>query len=704
MKQVIQSLKSGDITLADLPVPTISEGHSVVKTHVTLVSSGTERMLLEFGKSNLIKKALSQPEKVKLTVDKVKTDGFLATYEAVSSKLDQPISPGYCNVGTVIESKIQGINVGQRVVSNGPHAEFVSVPKNLQAKVPDNVSDEEASFTVLASIGLQGIRLAKPTIGETFVVFGLGLIGLLIVQLLRANGCQVIGIDLDPSRQKLAESFGAKVISADNEIDAAKQVIDCNSNQPVDGVLIAASTSNNELISQAAQMCRKRGRIILVGVTGLNLNRADFYEKEITFQVSCSYGPGRYDNLYENKGIDYPLPFVRWTEQRNFESVLKLMSDGYLDVKPLISHRYKIENAKDALELLTSKTESPLGILLQFSTSHELPKLERTISVGKQNVGDISNPRIVFLGAGNYASRVLIPAFKSAKATMHTIISLGGVTATHHGKKFGFQNVSSSYEEVLSDETTDAVVIATRHNDHAQQIILALEAGKHVFCEKPLCISSNELDDIRDACRNNPDRLLMVGFNRRFSPLVVKMKELITKIAKPKAVIITVNAGYLPGDHWINDPNIGGGRIVGEACHFIDLACHLINEEILSYDVNASPFGTDAVTINISFSGGSIASIHYLCNGDKAFPKERVEVFVSGKILRIENFKKLLGWGWRDFKKDSLWKQDKGQNACAASFVNSLKGDHGAPIPLNEILDITQLSIDVAKVVRTKFC
>ena len=450
MIQVLQSLKDGSTELVDVPAPMLRKNHLLVNTHYTLVSAGTERMLVEFGKANWIDKARQQPDKVRMVLDKVKTDGLAATYDAVSSKLDQPLALGYCNVGRVAEvgGGVSGYVVGDRVVSNGKHAEVVAVPINLTAKIPDTVSDEEASFTVLAAIGLQGIRLVEPTLGECVVVTGLGLIGLLTLQMLKAQGCRVMGVDYDPVRLKLAQEMGADVVvnpgAGQDPLAAASEF---SRGRGVDAVIITASTSSNEPISQAAKMSRKRGRIVLVGVIGLELSRADFYEKELSFQVSCSYGPGRYDPSYEEGGVDYPVGFVRWTEQRNFEAVLDMMASGVLKVQPLITHRFKLQDAKNAYDLLSSK-EPSLGILLEYPAAQD-HSVERAEVLARREVSlrsEQSKPEkasLLFLGAGNYAGRVLIPAFKESGASLHTVVSSGGVTARHYGKKFGFELAST---------------------------------------------------------------------------------------------------------------------------------------------------------------------------------------------------------------------------------------------------------------------
>lgn len=701
MKQILQSLKDGSTQLADVPAPSAGHGQLLIHTTASLVSAGTERMLVEFGKAGWVSKARQQPDKVKMVLEKARTDGIATTLDAVRSKLDQPLALGYCNVGRVMEigKGIEGFAPGDRVVSNGKHAEIVAVPKNLCAKIPDKVNDETASFTVLAAIGMQGIRLAKPTLGECVVVTGLGMIGLLSVQMLRAQGCRVLGLDPDPARRELARGFGAEVVNpAGDDIIAAALAF--SRGQGADAVLITATTKSSDPVSQAAQMCRKRGRILLVGVVGLELSRADFYEKELSFQVSCSYGPGRYDPAYEEGGRDYPIGFVRWTEQRNFEAVLDLMAAGAIKVEPLISHRFPIEQAEEAFALLTSP-EPSLGILLEYQQNQPSKQLtNRRVSLAPPPPP--GKATVAFLGAGNYAGRVLIPAFKAAGANLHSVVSGGGVSAVHFGKKYGFSEARTDSETVLEDPSIDTIVVATRHNAHASQVLAALRAGKHVFCEKPLCLTLEELAEIEIEAKARPNQHLMIGFNRRFAPHVVKMKSLLDMINEPKSFIMTVNAGDIPADHWTQDKEIGGGRIIGEACHFIDLLRHLAGAPITGHEVAtlgshpALAVHNDKVSITLTFADGSIGTVHYLANGHKGFPKERLEVFCAGRVLQLDNFRTLRGWGWKGFSRMKLWRQDKGQKACASAFVQAVKDGGEAPIPVDEIIEVSRVTIEAA--------
>jgi predicted dehydrogenase/NADPH:quinone reductase-like Zn-dependent oxidoreductase len=704
MKQVLQSLKDGRTEVASVPCPAVKSGQLLVASSRTLISAGTERTLVSFGKASLVSKARREPERVRAVLDKIRTDGVLPTIEAVLAKLDQPLPMGYCNVGVVTEvaEGVTGYAVGERVVSNGKHAEMVAVPANLCAKVPDGVSDDAAAFTVIGAIALQGIRLVQPTLGEAVVVTGLGLVGLMTVQLLRAHGCRVLGLDFDRQRLELAQRFGAEVadIGAADPVAAARSF---SRGRGVDAVLVTASTASSEPLHQAALMCRKRGRIVLVGVAGLELSRADFYEKELTFQVSCSYGPGRYDPAYEEGGVDYPIGFVRWTEQRNFEAVLDMLADGRIDVEPLISHRYSINDAVSAYDLVDG-SEPSLGILLEYAADRReagartVPVRPSSDSVGPRS----THPEVAvgFIGAGSYAASVLIPAFKIAGARLRSVASNAGVSGLHAARKFGFEETTTDTARLLADPGTDALVISTRHDSHAALVCEGLRAGKHVFVEKPLAMSVEEVQAVEDAYRasRSNTRILMVGFNRRFAPHVAKIHSLLRDVAEPKAFVMTVNAGAIPGEHWTQDRAVGGGRILGEACHFIDLLRFLAGAPIEREAVTTMRSRSgDTATISLGFADGSIGTIHYFANGSKSVPKERLEVFVSGRVLQLDNFRKLVGFGWPKFGKMALWRQDKGQRACAKAFIEAVAGGRAAPIPIDELLEVARVTIAVSK-------
>jgi predicted dehydrogenase len=711
MQQLLQSLADGRIVLEDIPVPNAAAGAVLIRTSRSLISSGTERMLLEFGRANWIKKIRQQPEKATQVIDKMRTDGVLATIDAVRSKLNQPIPLGYCNVGRVVETGAEAsdFKTGDRVVSNGSHAEFVSVGRNLCAHIPDSVSDDEAVFTPLAAIALQGLRLAGPAIGERFCVIGLGLVGLIAVQLLRANGCKVLGVDPDPVKSALARQFGADVVDLRAGEDVSKIAEGFSAGEGIDAVLITAATDSNEPIQQAAQMCRQRGRIVLIGVTGLELNRADFYKKEISFQVSCSYGPGRYDDVYESRGIDYPFGLVRWTEQRNFEAVLQLLESERLDVRPLISHRFAFGGAGAAYDLLADRTQASLGIVLDYrGESGEIgaPAIVRKLSLHAPASGaPVSMPAVAFIGAGNYAGRVLIPAFRSGGARLFAVATANGINAARYGRQYGFEIASTDVDAVLASPEVDIVVIATRHDTHALFVQRALAAGKHVFVEKPLALTGADVDAIevslRDAARPTPT--LMIGFNRRFAPLAARMKTLLDAVREPKTFVVTANAGAAPAGHWTVD-SAGGGRIIGEACHFVDLLRFLAGSPItgsVARRTGGSARTEDpSVCITLSFADGSVGTIHYLTGGHASFPKERVEVFAGGRVLQLDNFRRLRGYGWPRFESKRQWRQNKGQYACAAAMVRAIKAGDASPIPLEEILEVSRATIDASEAAR----
>jgi predicted dehydrogenase/threonine dehydrogenase-like Zn-dependent dehydrogenase len=706
VKQVVQDMAKGGTTLIDAPAPSVKHGHLLINTTQSLISTGTERMLVDFGKASVFQKALQQPDKVRQVLAKMQTDGVITTVEAVRSKLGQPLPLGYCNVGRVADvgQGVTGYRPGDRVVSNGPHADLVRVPQNLCAHIPDAVDDTTASFTVVAAIGLQGIRLAQPTLGESFVVTGAGLIGLLTIQMLRAQGCRVLAIDFDDYKLDMARGFGAQVCNPAKGEDPVAAGIAFSRGHGVDGVIITASTKSSDPVSQAARMCRPRGRIVLVGVTGLDLNRADFYEKELSFQVSCSYGPGRYDPAYEEGGQDYPFGFVRWTEQRNFEAVLDMMKAGQIDTLPLVTHRFEFEKAPDAYKTL-SEDKTALGIMLDYG--HDVAPRHSTHVVLNTAAPAADAVTVGFIGAGNYAARMLIPAFREAGAHLHTIASSGGTSSLVSGEKAGFAHATSDTDALIANPDISTVAVVTRHNSHARLTAQALRAGKHVFVEKPLAMTRDELADVQTAYAD-ADRHLMVGFNRRFAPQVQTMKKLLTATSEPKSFVMVMNVGAIPPNHWTQDHDIGGGRIIGEACHYIDLMRFLAGSEILS--VQARRMGNspgvvvteDKASITLGFADGSFGTIFYLANGGTSFPKERIEVFAAGGTLQLNNFLTLRGFGWKGFKKDKLWRQDKGQSACSRAFVEAVRTGGRAPIPAGELFEVARVTLDVADILRAQ--
>ena len=700
MKQIIQDIKNGNTILEELPAPLVKPGQVLIKTTRSLVSLGTERMLVEFGKANFLQKAKQQPDKVKEIINKVKTDGLQPTINAVLNKLGQPLPLGYCNVGRVIAvgKGVEGFSIGDRVASNGPHAEYVCVPKNLVVQIPEGVSDEEASFTVIGAIGLQGIRLANPTLGETVVVVGLGLIGLVTSQLLKANGCRVIGFDYDNVKVELARKFGIDAVNPADGVDQVGYVQNATGNIGADAVIITASNKSNEIISQSAKMSRKRGRIILVGVIGLEISRANFYEKELTFQVSCSYGPGRYDEQYEQKGQDYPLPFVRWTEKRNFETILNAIASKSIDVKSLITERILLANYNEVYSDMNNGRSIASIIEYPEKKSNEpirtirLNSLE--FSIGQGVVG--------IIGAGNFTSAMILPCLKKTQAKLKYISSAGGLTGTVLAKKFNIANSTTDNSSILNDNDVDLVMVTTRHNSHASLVVQALDHGKHVFVEKPLALNLTELDQIIDAIEKSK-KTVTVGFNRRFAPLAIKMKNLLGNSGSPMNIIATMNAGFIPANVWVHDMEIGGGRIIGEACHFIDLISFLTNSQVVSVCMNAlgqHPMdNSDNATILLKYENGTNAVINYFANGSKAYSKERVEVYHQERTLVIDNWRKLTGYGFKNFCSASSG-QDKGHQSQFNLLIESVTKGGSQIIPIDQIINTTKASFAAIESLR----
>lgn len=689
MKQIIQNLKNGNTELFEIPSPTVKPGCVLIETKATLVSLGTEKMLVNFAQANYLSKARQQPEKVKEVLNKIKTDGIRPTLNAVFSKLDSPMALGYCNAGIVIGvgHGVTNFKIGDRVVSNGQHAEVVNVKENLVAKIPNEVTFDDAVFTVVGSIGLQGIRLINPTLGETIVVVGLGLIGLLTVQLLSANGCNVIGIDIDEEKLELARSFGIKCINPSIE-NSVKVVNSLTESHGSDGVIITASSPSNDILSNAAHMTRRKGRIVLVGVIGLNLNRADFYEKEISFQVSCSYGPGRYDSNYEEKGLDYPIGFVRWTENRNFKAILNILKNEKLIIKPLISSIIKLNEAPDFYDNIG--TTKSIATIIKYSESES--KFDTVVSVNREV--DSVNGKIGIIGAGNFTGSMIVPKLKKIGANMHYIASSKGLSGTSLAKRYGIANSTTNYKDILKDNDVDSVVITTRHNDHASQVIEALEAGKHVFVEKPLALSLEELDIISN-CRIKTKKTVTVGFNRRFSPFSIYAKDKLGNSNSPITVIATMNAGFIPNDHWVQDIKIGGGRIIGEACHYIDLISYFTGSKVVSLVANTQENhgqqSSDIVSILLRYENGSQGILNYLSNGSKSLPKERVTIYSKGENIVIDNFKSIQFYGSSVKTKKSS--QDKGHENQFKNWNDMITKGGSEIINYDSILNTSKAAI-----------
>jgi predicted dehydrogenase/threonine dehydrogenase-like Zn-dependent dehydrogenase len=704
LKQLIQYFRTGETEIIESPVPTAGAKNLIIESKCSLISVGTEKMLLNFGKASIFNKAKQQPDKVIQVINKIKTEGLLSTVEAVWTKLNDPIPLGYSNVGEIVEtgSLVTDFKQGNRVVSNGPHAEFVSAPWTLAAKIPEIVDDESAAFTVLGSIAMQGWRLMNPTLGETIVVVGLGLLGQLTLQIARANGCRVIGIDIDNDKIEQAKKLGLRAVKSADLEENVSYIHQLTKGIGADGVIITASTSSEEILSQSSMMCRQRGKIVLVGVVPITVPRNLFYEKELSFQVSSSYGPGRYDPIYEQKGIDYPLPFVRWTAKRNMESFLFLLEQNKVDVKSLISHRFKFEKIREVYNTLDSI--NPLGVIIEYEETKDNSK--------KLNIKDTANkifrnkdkPVVGFIGVGNFAKMVMLPALKDANANIKTIASLEGYSAAIAANKNDIEVISSDAMHVFDDPEINTVFITTPHSSHASLVLQGLNSDKNVFVEKPLALTFDDLREISKVINNKQNLNLMVGFNRRFAPTIQKTKKRLENRIDPISVIITVNSGAIPMDHWVHDLETGGGRILGEGCHFIDLARYLIDSEIDMVAAistqNHSGTDEDKVMITLSFKDGSHASINYLANGNKSFPKERIEVFSSEKVYVIDNFKSLKSYG--DSLKSKGIKQDKGHYQEVKAFLQNVQDGKSSPIPIEQIFEIHLATLAVNKSIANK--
>ncbi|RPI88589.1 MAG: hypothetical protein EHM41_00770 [Chloroflexi bacterium] len=714
MKQLLQNLRSGETLVADVPIPAPQYGEVLVKTAASLVSAGTERTLVSFAEKNLVGKARSRPDLVRQVLDKARREGFLTTVEAAFNKLDQPMPLGYSSAGMVVAlgDGVEGIHVGQRVACAGGnyavHAEYAAVPHILVTPLPDKVAFEVAAFTTLGAIAMHGYRLAEVQLGERVAVIGLGLLGLLMVSIARAAGCRVLGIDLNPDRVLLAEKLGAEAVLRNHAEDAA-QVF--SSGRGCDAVLICADTKSDDPVELAGTIARDKAKVVAVGAVGLTIPRKIYYEKELTLVNSRSYGPGRYDPSYEEEGKDYPIGYVRWTEGRNMESFVDLLAEELVDVLPLITHRYPIEQAPDAYDLITGKREeSFLGVLLTYPDSTTEDADHRRVVIPRAGSSKPLEGYILragVLGAGGFASAVLLPALKGTPGVyLVGIASASGFTAAHAARKFGFRYAASREEELLQDPDVNTIFVLTRHNLHARQVCSALSLGKNVFCEKPLALNREELDDIEEALQGGQGGLLTVGFNRRFAPLAQKLKAFFASSPEPLIIHYRVNAGYIPASHWVHDPVQGGGRMIGEGCHFVDFLVYLNGEVPISVQATGIPdlgrYREDNVVLSFEFPNGSVGVVSYLANGDKAFPKERVEVFGGGRAAVLDDYRKLelVHEGRRETVKSRM-RQDKGHTAELNAFAAAVGAGGPAPIPYEQIFGVHQAVFAAVEALRS---
>jgi predicted dehydrogenase len=722
MKQLLQNLKNGQTTIEEVPIPTPRAGQALVRVAASLVSAGTERMVVEFAEKSLVGKARSRPDLVKQVVDKMQREGIVPTLEAAFNRLDSPMPLGYSSAGviTALGPGMDGFHIGQRVACAGGnyavHAEYNLIPRNLLTPLPDSVDFESAAFTTLGAIALHGFRLAEPQLGENVAVIGLGLLGLLTIQLASAAGCRVWGVDPDPERVALASQFGIAACSRQNAEDSARAF---TANRGFDSVIICADTASNDPVTLAGAIARDRAKIVATGAVGLTFPRKIYFEKELSFINSRSYGPGRYDPSYEENGRDYPIGYIRWTEGRNFEAVVGLLENGKLKVESLITHRFPIEQAAEAYEIITGKKKEPfLGVLLRYQVSGEAVSGEAVSSVRYQVSGktplthDTEKPDTVklgVLGAGLFANATLLPALKKVKdVELVGIASSGGLHAAHSGKKFGFRYACSDEEQILNDPDINTVLILTRHDTHADLAVRAMQAGKHVFVEKPLAVNGNQLLVIQEQLQITPQgqathQLLTVGFNRRFAPLAQQLHNSLATRQEPLYMHYRVNAGYIPLNHWTHDPEQGGGRIIGEGCHFIDFLAFLAGSAPVSVSAVALPDGgkyrEDNVSMTFTFADGSIGIVDYLANGDKSFPKERVEVFCGGSVAVLDDFRVLETVRDGKRKTAKLWGQDKGHFSEMQALVRAIREGH-PPIPYEQLISVTKASFAAVESIR----
>lgn len=712
MKAVLQNVKTGVIAVEDIPAPQARPGTVLVRNACSLVSAGTEKSVLEFSKSNYLQKARQRPDLVRKVLLKAKNDGLWQTYQAVSNLIDQPIQLGYSSAGTAIAvgEGVTDIAVGDRVACAGlfvaTHSEVVAVPRNLLVPVPDGVNMEQGCFVTLGAIAMQGTRLAPLELGEHILVYGLGLVGMISVQLAVAAGCRVIGVDLEPAKVELAGKLGADGVVAGPAM--VSTILHMTGGFGVDKVLMCAATSSNEPIETVPQVTRQKGVVVIVGDVGLNVPRRAYFEKEIDIRISRSYGPGRYDPSYEEGGIDYPYGYVRWTEGRNMASFLDLLARRRIDMAPLISHRFDVEQALSAYALIEGTVREPyLGIVIRYpqtdASAAPVHLVERRTAPA---AGDVT---IGMIGAGNFAKAFLIPAFAKAGGRFQAICTAAGVSASTVAKKYGAAVATTDAAAVLSDPAVRLVVIATRHDSHGGYVVDALSAGKAVFVEKPPAITLDELERVASAYRAADAAgrapFLAVGYNRRFSPLARVMRDTLRRTTEPMSIMYRVNAGFVPPSEWVHDPRTGGGRIVGESGHFVDFIAYLVGTPVVSVSASAIPATrtpkSDVVTITVDFADGSIGTVHYFANGDPRMPKEYVEAFCGGACAQLSNFRSLAVYGAKASGRTRYFNQVKGFEEEAEAVIGALRAGGPAPIPFNQLYATSKATLLVEQAITS---
>ena len=716
MKQLFQYYRNGELKLADVPVPGAKAGHVLVHNAASLVSVGTEKYMLELAKKSLVGKALARPDLAKQFLAKVQTDGLAEAWRQAMGRLNTPVPLGYSSAGEVVDvgRGVEGFAVGDRVGCAGSgyasHAQVVAIPANLCVKIPDNVSYDSAAFIALGGIALEAVRMARTSLGETVVVIGLGLLGQIAVQLLRAAGCHVIGMDLNPGKAKLAQEYGAEAVATDYQ----QLVSLCQhrtTSHGADAVIILAATPSNEPLQRSAEVCRERGRVVAAGLVGLEIPRKAFYEKELEFVVSRAWGPGVYDSAYTEKGLDYPIAHARWTAQRNMEEFLKLLDRGAVRLDYLITHRFPLEQATEAYQLILEAEQPYIGVLITYPHQPAQGGQSRVLwlrqdsgphsGVGVKTAGGVARTRasgIGFIGAGLFARGTLLPALKAVRSQyveLRGVATATGLNARHVSDKFGFAYCTTDYHEVLNDPQVDLVFIVTQHGSHARLTTEALQAGKHVFLEKPLAIDGQQLQQVVTAYNQlRPNLQLMVGFNRRFAPTVRWLKGQVAKIGEPLAVHCTINAGTVPASHWAHDPKQGGGRIIGEVCHFVELIQYLsgsVTTRIYAESLATEGYlPSDNVVLSLKMANGGVGSITYVAGGDKRYPRERIEVFGGGSVGVINNFKSATFTNRGRTQTHGRWaKVDRGVRAEMVVLLKAVRAGGEPPVPFEHYVYTT---------------
>lgn len=711
MKQIFQNFKTGNLELEEIPTPAIKEGFVLIKNYFSLISAGTEKSVIKLAKKNIIEKARSRPDQVKEVINKIKTDGILTTFQRVMSKLDEPLALGYSSTGEIIEigENVKEFSIGDKVACAGggyaSHAEIIAVPKNLCVKLPDNVSYQQASFTTLGSIAIQGIRRANLTPGEKIAVIGLGLLGQLTCQILKAYGFPIIGIDINET--KIKDCLEQGLLDIGTIPNKTEQLVKSfTKNNGVDAVIITAATKNNQPVELAGKISRKKGKVSIVGDIKMDIPRKVYYEKELDFKISCSYGPGRYDKNYEEKGQDYPFGYVRWTEKRNMEEFVRLINKNLIAPEKLITHIFNIEKAKKAYDFILNNPENEKinGILFSYDTKKEHKNI---ISFGKNTKYESKNKvNVGLIGVGNFAQGIILPALKKINhAYLLAAADTKGINAKKVIKQFNGQYATTDWHKIIEDKNIDLVIIATRHDLHAPIVIEALKRNKNVHVEKPLCLNKEELKEIIKIAQQSKGRL-MVGFNRRFAPLTIKAKK-IFKESAPLIISYTINAGFIPKDHWAHDLQEGGGRIIGEVCHFIDLCYYLVGSEPITVSASIIPHQKgvqteDNIAITLTFKNGSIGTIIYTSLAPKTLPKEKIEIFGENKAMIINNFKSGVIYTSRNKKKLYSFNQNKGHNDQFQILVDSILQGKPCPVPLKELIFSTQTTFDSIQSAKKK--